>query len=469
MIPHIKKVLFFSPVLLIFLFASCNKIFDSNNYVAYFGGEILNPNSKVVFLCKDNIVIDTIKLDDKNRFFKKYDSLSPGMYTFKHDPEYQQIYFDKNDSLMIRLNTNEFDNSLTFCGRGDEKNNFLIELFLKNEDDKNNSFGIYDYDFKKFNQTIDANYKSLKSYYSRRKEAINWDDNFDLYAKTMVDMHYLSKKEMYPIAHKNRTGKDICSNIPLEYYDYRKDINFNNENLTNFSPFLRYLTTMLNNISCTGATDGAHLNEKALVNNIKKLEIADSLFTNIKIKNAILNNIAFTYLLEDQNMSNNKTFLDKYAALSTDNVKQNEIKRIGESTQFLLEGKKLPIVNLIDSQSNVVNLNSLFKNKTVVFFWTSEANSHLELVHKKASELKNKYPSWNFISINIDDTPDQWKKLLFKYNFKNTTELHATNFKDLRQRWVITKIHRSMLINSDGTIKNGFVSLFDANFEDNLK
>lgn len=469
MIPHIKKVLFFFPVLLIFLFASCNKIFDGNNYVAYFGGEILNPNSKVVFLCKDNIVIDTIKLDDKNRFFKKYDSLSPGMYTFKHDPEYQQIYFDKNDSLMIRLNTNEFDNSLTFCGRGDEKNNFLIELFLKNEDDKNNSFGIYDYDFTKFNKTIDANYKSLKSYYSRRKEAINWDDNFDLYAKTMVDMHYLSKKEMYPIAHKNRTGKDICSNIPLEYYDYRKDINFNNENLTNFSPFLRYLTTMLNNISCTGATDGAHLNEKALVNNIKKLEIADSLFTNIKIKNAILNNIAFTYLLEDQNMSNNKTFLDKYAALSTDNLKQNEIKRIGESTQFLLEGKKLPIVNLIDSQSNVVNLNSLFKNKTVVFFWTSEANSHLELVHKKASELKNKYPSWNFISINIDDTPDQWKKLLIKYNFKNTTELHATNFKDLRQRWVITKIHRSMLINSDGTIKNGFVSLFDANFEDYLK
>ncbi|GAW90036.1 hypothetical protein FPS14_contig00038-0012 [Flavobacterium psychrophilum] len=43
------------------------------------------------------------------------------MYTFKHEPEYQQIYFEKNDSLMVRLNTNEFDNSLTFCGRGDEK------------------------------------------------------------------------------------------------------------------------------------------------------------------------------------------------------------------------------------------------------------------------------------------------------------------------------------------------------------
>ena len=469
MTAYIKKNILFSLILLPLLFTSCNKIFDTNKYVAYFGGEIINPNSRIVFLCKDNVIIDTIKLDEKNRFFKKYDSLSPGMYTFKHDPEYQHIYFDKNDSLMIRLNTNEFDNSLTFCGRGDEKNNFLIELFLKNEEDKNNSFGIYDYDFEKFNKTIDASYKNIINYYIRRKESIKWDDNFDLYAKAMVDMHYLSKKEIYPIAHKNRTGKDICSNIPSAYYDYRKDINFNNENLTNYSPFVRYLTTMLNNISCSGATDGAHLNEKALVNNIKKLEIADSLFTNVKIKNAILNNIAFTYLLEDQNMSNNKTFLDKYAALSTDNVRQKEIKRIGESTQLLLEGKKLPLVNLIDYKSNVVNLNTLFTQNTVVFFWTSDANSHLELVHKKASELKTKHPDWNFVSINVDDSPDQWKKLLLKNNFKNTIELHATNFKDLKDKWVITKIHRGMLMHANGTIKNGFVNLFDANFENYLR
>jgi peroxiredoxin len=468
MTAYIRKIHFFSILSTIISFISCDKVLD-NNYEAYFGGEILNPNSKFVFLCKDNKVIDTIKLDDKNMFLKKYDSLTPGMYTFKHDPEYQHIYFDKNDSLMIRLNTAEFDNSLTFCGRGDEKNNFLVDLFLKNEEDKNKSFGIYDLDFEKFNKSIEADYKIRSAYYTRRKADINWNDDFDLYAKALLDMHYLSKKEYYPLVHKTRTGKDICSTIPKTYYDYRSKINFNDEKLTNYSPFVRYLSSMLNNISCSGATESAHLNEKALENYERKLDIADSLFTNKKIKNAVLNNIAFNYLLEDQNMAQNKAFLDKYLKLSTDSEKQKEIKKIGESTQMLLKGKSLPSVNLIDNNDKVVDLKSIFNKKTVVFFWTSEATSHMVMVHNKVALLQKNHPDWNFMSININDTSKKWKEIVQKHQFKNTIELHATNFQDVKSQWVITKIHRAMLIDKSGLINNAFVSLFDADFENNLK
>ena len=104
----------------------------SSDYVAYFGGEIVNPSSPYVFFCRDNEVIDTLKIDKNNRFFIQFDSLAPGLYTFKHEPEYQYVYFDKNDSIMVTLNSKDFDGSLVFCGRGDQKNNFLVELFLKN-------------------------------------------------------------------------------------------------------------------------------------------------------------------------------------------------------------------------------------------------------------------------------------------------------------------------------------------------
>jgi hypothetical protein len=33
---------------------------------------------------------------------------------------------------------------------------------------------------------------------------------------------------------------------------------------------------------------------------------------------------------------------------------------------------------------------------------------------------------------------------------------------------VITKVHRIIILNADGTIKNGFANLFDVNFESNL-
>jgi hypothetical protein len=462
MIAYFKKLLFLTPLSTVVLLCSCNQGLKEDGYVAYFGGEIINPNSKFVYLCKDNEVIDTIELDSKNRFLTKYDSLTPGMYTFKHDPEYQYIYFDKNDSLMIRLNTNEFDGSLAFCGRGDEKNNFLMELFLKNEKDKNASFELYEKDFKTFSNAIDKDYNAKKAFYLRRQTEINWDEGFDLYAKNMLDMDYLAKKEMYPFVHKRRTNEDICKILPKDYYSFRNKIDYNNEKLTNFSPFVRYLSTMLNNVTCKN-------DDKSLENNIRKLHIADSIFTNVKIKNDILNNIAFMYLLEDQNVVNNKAFLDKYFQLSTDKEKQKEIKKIGESIQNLTAGKNLPLVDLVDAEGNKIDIKNKINKNTVIFFWTTEAKSHMELAHKRVTELKAKYPNWNFISINIDRSQDKWKEMLKRNNFKNTVELHAANFEDLKEKWVITKIHRVMLVNADGTIKNGFVSLFDAQFGDYLK
>ena len=71
-------------------------------------------------------MIDSVKIDANNRFFIKFDSLAPGLYTFKNEPEFQSVYFDKNDSIMVRINAKDFDNSIVFCGRGDQKNNFLI-------------------------------------------------------------------------------------------------------------------------------------------------------------------------------------------------------------------------------------------------------------------------------------------------------------------------------------------------------
>jgi hypothetical protein len=470
MIAYFKKILFIIPVILLSLFnTSCNKSgYDSDDFTAYFGGEIINPKSKFVLLLKDNEVIDTIELDAKNMFLKKYDSLSPGLYSFKHDPEYQYIYFDKNDSLMIRLNTLEFDTSLTFCGRGDEKNNFLIELFLKNQNDRNSTFDIYDNDFSVFSNAIEKDYGSSKAFYERRKKEINWDYDFDLYAKSMLNMHYFAKKEMYPLIHKTRTGEDICKKLPNDFYNFRKDIDLNNEKFTSFSPFVRYLTAMLSNISCTDC-EPTNSTDIELTKNIRKLHNADSLFTNKKIKNSVLNNIAFMYLLEDQNMKNNKAFLDKYLSLSSDSDMQKEIKKIGESIQELSAGKILPKVDLVDNQNKKVDLKKLITKKTVIFLWTADAKSHLEAVHKKAIELKIKHPDWIFISINVDDTEKQWQELLLKYNFKNTIELHASNFQDIKDKWVITKIHRSILLNADQTIKDGFVNLFDINFEQNLK
>ncbi len=413
--------------------------------------------------------MDTIILNPDNTFFKKFDSLTPGLYSFRHNPEYQYIYFDKNDSLMIRVNSQDFDESITFCGRGDEKNNFLMELFLKNEKDRSSMFSIFDEEVDVFNKKIDSSFQSKKKFYDKKKEEIEWSEDFDKYAKAMLEFFHYSKKELYPVVHHMRSGENIETKLPYDFYDFRKEIDFNNSDLTNFSPYVRYLSNMMTNLSTKEEWADRSEIDRAFLINSKKLQIADSLFKNEKIKNTVLDNIAFTYLLEDQNIVNNKKFLDKYHSLSTDKNQHNEIKKIGDAIQLLKENNPLPNANLVDLNNKIVPVKLIINKKTVIFFWTKNLESHFIAAHKRIMDFEKKHPDYDFISICVDDNQAKWQSLLKNYNFNGIREYRVQNFEIVKENWVVNKIHRTMIINADGTIKNAFVSLFDATFENNLK
>lgn len=454
---------------IILLFSSCNKQFKDDNYVAYFGGEVTNPTNPYVLFCRDSEVIDTIPLKPDNTFFIKFDSLTPGLYSFKHEPEYQYVYFDKNDSLMVSINSKDFDQSIVFSGRGDEKNNFLMELYLKNEDDRNKIFNVLDHNVADFTKNIDSAYKSKQKFYDTKKEEIKWSDDFDTYAKATLDFFQYSKKEVYPIVHQMRTGENIQKKLPKDFYNYRDDIDYNNAKFTNFSPFVKYLTNMLNNVASEKDFGNVSDVDKSLNLNIKKLNIADTLFKNQKIKNTILNNIAFSYLLEDQNIVNNKKFLDRFHQLSTDNSQHNEIVKMGNAIQALKAGNELPDINVFDINDKEISIKSLIHKKTAIFFWTENLDSHMVAAHKKIMALAEKHPDYQFIAVNVDDNQKKWKSILSNFKVNNIIELRAADFDQLKEKWVINKIHRTMIINANGTINNAFVSLFDSKFEQELK
>lgn len=466
MTAYFRTILF--PFLSI-VFFSCKNDKNKNDYTAYFGGEISNPTSQYVLFCKDSEVLDSIKLKPNNTFSIKFDSLTPGLYSFKHEPEYQYVYFEKNDSLMVTINTKNFDESVVFSGRGDEKNNFYMELYLKNEEDRSKMFSVLDKNFQDFNKNIDSSYQSKSNFYKKNKELIKWSAEFDLYAKSSLDFYHYSKKEVYQVVHKMRTGEDIAAKIPKNYFDFRRNIDFNNQKFTNFSPFVKYLTNMLNNVALSSQKKLLIPEENPLDFNIEKLQIADTLFKNQKIKNIILNNIAFSYLLEDQNIQNIEKFLQTYRKVSTDTSKQNEILKIGANIQTLKKGNALPTVALLNEQNQPVNLKDILTKKAVIFFWTDCLDSHMIAAHKKVIMLEKKHPNYQFIGINVDDNQQKWCNQVNNTKFKKVKEYRCTNFEFLKEKWVINKIHRTIITNANGSIENAFVSLFDANFEKLLK
>lgn len=463
--------LFLVPASIFFLLMSCNKPFSGDNFTAYFGGEITNPNKPYILFCKDDQVLDTLKLKKDNTFFIKFDSLEPGLYTFKNTPEFQYVYFDKNDSIMVTINSKEFDESIVFCGRGDEKNNFLMDMYLRNESDKQKMFDVFDANIQQFITTIDTAFTSNTTFYNKKKEEIKWSLGFDEYAKAALKYHYYSKKELYPLIHKMRSGVDISGQLPKNFYDYRKNIDLNDEKLLDYSPYIFYISRMLDNIGTTNNNNNNNLSvvDLALKTNINKLNIANKLIKNIKIKNRIFNTIAFSYLLEDQNMVNNQKFFDLYYKYSTDKSQKNEIFKIGQAIQLLKAGKQLPSVQLIDRDGAVFSSNLITKKKTVIFFWTENASSHLVAAHKKIMNYKKTHPDYQFIAINLDGDQNKWNSTLSNYKFDGIQEYRCVNFDEIKNKWALTKIHRTIVLDLDNKINNAFTNIFEVNFETLLK
>ena len=136
---------------------------------------------------------------------------------------------------------------------------------------------------------------------------------------------------------------------------------------------------------------------------------------------------------------------------------------------MLKENNPLPNAKVLDLKNKTFDIKSLIDKKTVIFFWTKNLESHFIAAHKRVLDLKKKHPDYDFISICVYENQTKWKSILKNYNFGNIREYRVENFEDVKDMWVVNKIHRTMILNANGTINNAFVSLFDVNFEKFLK
>jgi peroxiredoxin len=207
----------------------------------------------------------------------------------------------------------------------------------------------------------------------------------------------------------------------------------------------------------------------SLENNIKKLEIVDTLIKNKHVKNLVINNVANMYLLSDQCSVNNGKFFTLYSKMVSDEKMKSQVMETASNIQKLRNNNVLPKVSLLDMNKQPVELDKLLTKKTIIYFWTKQSDSHSFYSHKKIDELKAKYPDIQFIAININNSHEDWLKEIKDKNYSNSIELRSTDFEELQNNWVINKVYRTMIINKNGTINNAFVSLFDANFESYLQ
>ncbi len=315
-------------IIIICLF-SCESTETTQRKHTYFGGEIINPNSNYVLLYKTDVFCDTIYLNKKNQFLYKIENLTSGLYYFTHTPERQLVLLEKGDSILLRLNTLEFDESLVYTGDGAKKNNFLIDLFLENEKEmiklKDNNFTQSFAQFKKNQDSLlNQRIKTFNDFTTKNQLS----DLAKHITKSNFIYDFYSRNEIY-FYKKYQKFSDIgLNNLPSSFFDYRKEVNFNDKEIMSMFSYNFFLNLYFTNSTYIDFAKEHRFNLDSDDYTIHSLNHVDCLINLSFLKNNLLKSITEKYLTNNDNILSSKKILKHYLSLSSNEIHKKEITNL---------------------------------------------------------------------------------------------------------------------------------------------
>ena len=221
------RILLFISLLIL---SSCK----NDNKQTFFNGKILNKSSKKIILSVDENPLYNSPISESGNFSITIDSLESGLYNFFLQPEFQYVILEEGDSIYIRLNSLDFDESLVFMGKGSAKNNFLIDVFLKNEEHNDILNSYYNTSFDDFLIKVDSLFNNQKELFKEFKK----NNHLSYLSENLI---YDAIK--YPLLEKIQSYL-VSNNLDLNRLeiDYSKyEIDFNNNSISSYKPYIDFI------------------------------------------------------------------------------------------------------------------------------------------------------------------------------------------------------------------------------------
>lgn len=430
----------------------------------YFGGKIVNPKSSKVLLYKGEQLLDSANLSNKNKFMFEFDNLEEGMYSFFHGDEFQFVFLESNDSLLLRLNTWDFDESLAFSGKGSDRNNLLINLFLINEKEDKLFYKYYTLNDSLFSIKVDSLLSNKKSILEKFNTNFKESELFKKYADAIVELSLYTKKESYPHTFKRFSNTKEYPTVRNTFYDFRKNVPLKDKDLESFYVYYNYMRSYLYNLSYKDFIDSneskpvainyIHQIDQNIVNNGIKNNLLDEAMWNVCLSNKLNEN----HLLEAE-----KLFFDN----CSDTTLKKEFTEIINAKKALPKNTDFPELIVYNKAFNKVRLNDVIKGQpTVVYFWPRE-NKQVKNLSKRVKYLEKQYPSILFVGVNAKFPMKNWNAFLAKQKFNAKNQFLLD--KELKNDWLHFDFSRAIIINKKGVVKNGFTHLNTRYFEGELK
>lgn len=447
-------------VLILLALFSCNEKNSDADETTWISGQIVNPKLDYIIFGQGKLVMDTVMLDSNNFFLYKTDKFKEGLYTLRHN-ETQVFYIEPGDSLLIHVNTIEFDESLAYSGKGAEQNNLLMDIYLRGERENKILHTWYTLSPEEFTVKIDSIKIEKENDYKDFLSKNNVSEAFKEVAQASIDYDYFSKKEMYGMANRSR-----IETIDEGFYDYRNNIDFNNEKLRFYYPYYRFLNRHFNNLIIAKHAPGVDRNSYDF--SVDKINAINTTVSNDSIKNSLLRYTAFRYLFCAKDPEEEKEFYELFASLNSNSRHLLEIEELTEATIKMSKGNVIANIPLLSMSNNVKNLHQIVNKPTVLYFWTGDSPNQMKVVHNRSAELKSKYPEYSFLGINTDTHFKKWRNTVKNMGYDPSQEFQLEDLSEAEKQLVLSTMSKAIILDKNSVILDGNTNMFNNDFEELL-
>lgn len=425
---------FVLPLLLI-LVISCTQ---KPSKTLIFSGKIDNPKGENLTISGDDFQVSVQVAEDGS--FSDTLEIPMGFYNLRHG-EWTNVFLKPGYNLMLTLDTDQFDQTVTYSGEGAAENNYLAAKILKDEEVWGERRAFYSLEEAAFLEKLNESITRLTADLNATE---GLSDEFKGLELKNLEYKKLVSLSQYPGYHPYFTQKDTFAVsedflTPLNGIDY--------DNAADFAIFDNYRSLV----------DKWYLNYEILEENPDTLVTVLADIRALKsqnIKNTLMNTLSVFFLSPANPQMT--TLYEGIMELSNKEEFKKQVTEKYEKLKALAPGKPAPVFAYKDKDGNTVSLADLKGKYVYIDVWATWCGPCIREIPslKKIEEVYSK-KNIQFVSVSIDPVQDydKWQQMIVEKELTGIQLFAEGDWKSqLAMDYSIETIPRFILIDPNGLI-----------------
>ncbi len=402
---------------------------------ATFSGTIANPGGDKIAI-KGHNYSQEIDVNEDGTFSGEL-TVDPGYYTFKHNNEHSSFYLKPGDDLKLSLDTEEFDESISYSGTGANENNFIAAKYMFGETNTPTTKELYSLDEGDFLKSIDELRSGLMNLL---KSTADLDETFIDNETKGINYDCLAQINNYQDYHTYFTEKEDFK-VSADFPTVISELSMDNEE--DYKLFGSYRDIVESNFFSDFDEESTFDSKLAALKSKESPSVINGLVKSL------------AYELKPGN-DEAEAIYNGIMELSTDDKFKEKFTEKYEKVKVLAKGNVSPSFEYHNTEGENVSLASMKGKLVYVDVWATWCGPcKREIPHLKALEEEYRDKEIEFVSMSIDPAKDyqKWLDMVEEKEMKGVQIFADKDWKSsFVQEYAIEGIPRFILIDQEGNI-----------------